>query len=384
MPTEEEAAVRTHPILRPPRARRLHYCTARAHMRRQHRCSTKLRHSRRGPRAQFLSPPNPPDTDRAAEDPAGQLGARARRRREGRDGAPAVGRLLPADRRRGAGARPGLAAGGRGGGRDDGGRAAGRAARGGGRGGGGDGGKEAAAAAAIQAAMRGKVVRAEFQDFKDETARQQWMAYYLELGEYDAAKEYGWEPPPGWTPPAAGEAPAAVIGGRGRAGGAAAQVWRGGGGAAGDLERGRRAGRERDPDLLGAVVWAGLRRVHAARRDRGGGGEEERGEGRNSGTGVRADAARAHRRQGRVAQVRARPARPALPHAAAPAPPPLATPLPDGPAACTPSLTALRHTPPPSGTVCSLCTRTSRRSTRRRSRRSSASPAASRTRRWPS
>jgi hypothetical protein len=75
---------------------------------------------------------------------------------------------------------------------------------------GGDGGKEAAAAAAIQAAMRGKVVRAEFQDFKDETARQQWMAYYLELGEYDAAKEYGWEPPPGWTPPAAGEAPAAA------------------------------------------------------------------------------------------------------------------------------------------------------------------------------
>ena len=58
--------------------------------------------------------------------------------------------------------------------------------------------------------MRGKVVRAEFQDFKDETARQQWMAYYLELGEYDAAKEYGWEPPPGWTPPAAGEAPAAA------------------------------------------------------------------------------------------------------------------------------------------------------------------------------
>ena len=74
----------------------------------------------------------------------------------------------------------------------------------------GEGGKEAAAAAAIQAAMRGKVVRAEFQDFKDETARQQWMAYYLELGEYDAAKEYGWEPPPGWTPPAAGEAPAAA------------------------------------------------------------------------------------------------------------------------------------------------------------------------------
>ena len=252
---------------------------------------------------------------------------------------------------------------------------------------GGDGGKEAAAAAAIQAAMRGKVVRAEFQDFKDETARQQWMAYYLELGEYDAAKEYGWEPPPGWTPPAAGEAPAATS-----SEGAAAPVvppLKFGEAEAGQLAITNEGGELAESEIpIFSARWFG--QVFAAFTPRGETEEEET---------KRKEEKAAILVQAFARTLLARIAVKDESRKCAPAPPsprfrapPSRTAVRDAPsgrprrARALTTLTALRRrsAPPPSGTVCSLCTRTSRRSTRRRSRRSSASPAAARTRRWPS
>ena len=251
---------------------------------------------------------------------------------------------------------------------------------------GGDGGKEAAAAAAIQAAMRGKVVRAEFQDFKDETARQQWMAYYLELGEYDAAKEYGWEPPPGWTPPAAGGAPAAAS-----SEGAAAPVvppLKFGEAEAGQLAITNEGGELAESEIpIFSARWFG--QVFAAFTPRGETEEEEaKRKEEKAAILVQAFARTLLARIAVKDESRKCARRPAL-SPRSPTPPSstaarrrrLPPPPPVGP--------ARTHRPPspprpPSGTVCSLCTRTSRRSTRRRSRRSSASRAASRTRRWPS
>ena len=159
--------------------------------------------------------------------------------------------------------------------------------------------------------MRGKVVRAGFQDFKDETARQQWMAYYLELGEYDAAKEYGWEPPPGWTPPAAGEAPAAAS-----SGAAAPMVppLKFGEAEAGQLAITARAAswpRARSRSSRRGGLGGSSPRSRRAARPRGG-EEEESG---NSGAGVRAHAARASpsrtsRASARAPRPRAIPPRP--------------------------------------------------------------------------
>ena len=249
---------------------------------------------------------------------------------------------------------------------------------------GGDGGKEAAAAAAIQAAMRGKVVRAEFQDFKDETARQQWMAYYLELGEYDAAKEYGWEPPPGWTPPAAGEAPAATS-----SEGAAAPVvppLKFGEAEAGQLAITNEGGELAESEIpIFSARWFG--QVFAAFTPRGETEEEETKRKEEKAAilvqafartllariAVKDESRKCARAPPSARYPQRRPSRTAARRRRLPPP------LPVGPAAQPPSPPR-----PPSGTVCSLCTRTSRRSTRRRSRRSSASPAAARTRRWPS
>jgi hypothetical protein len=249
---------------------------------------------------------------------------------------------------------------------------------------GGDGGKEAAAAAAIQAAMRGKVVRAEFQDFKDETARQQWMAYYLELGEYDAAKEYGWEPPPGWTPPAAGEAPAAAS-----SEGAAAPVvppLKFGEAEAGQLAITNEGGELAESEIpIFSARWFG--QVFAAFTPRGETEEEEAKRKEEKAAilvqafartllariAVKDESRKCARAPPSARYPQRRPSRTAARRRRLPPP------LPVGPAAQPPSPPR-----PPSGTVCSRCTRTSRRSTRRRSRRSSASRAASRTRRWPS
>ena len=240
--------------------------------------------------------------------------------------------------------------------------------------------------------MRGKVVRAEFQDFKDETARQQWMAYYLELGEYDAAKEYGWEPPPGWTPPAAGEAPAAAS-----SEGAAAPVvppLKFGEAEAGQLAITNEGGELAESEIpIFSARWFG--QVFAAFTPRGE-TEEEEAKRKEEKAAILVQAF-ARTLLARIAvKDESRKCARAPPSARYPQRRPSRTAArrrrPDAPsgrprrARALTTLTALRRrsAPPPSGTVCSLCTRTSRRSTRRRSRRSSASRAASKTRRWPS
>lgn len=240
---------------------------------------------------------------------------------------------------------------------------------------------------ALQKTQRGNSARALAADVKDETARQQWMAYYLELGEYDAAKEYGWEPPPGWTPPAAGEAPAATS-----SEGAAAPVvppLKFGEAEAGQLAITNEGGELAESEIpIFSARWFG--QVFAAFTPRGETEEEET---------KRKEEKAAILVQAFARTLLARIAVKDESRKCAPAPPsprfrapPARTAVRDAPsgrprrARALTTLTALRRrsAPPPSGTVCSLCTRTSRRSTRRRSRRSSASPAAARTRRWPS
>jgi len=52
---------------------------------------------------------------------------------------------------------------------------------------------ERKAAQKIQARQRGNSARTEFKDVRDEEARRQWVAYYLQLGNYAEARELGWE-----------------------------------------------------------------------------------------------------------------------------------------------------------------------------------------------
>ena len=55
-------------------------------------------------------------------------------------------------------------------------------------------GPDLKAATAIQAHTRGLIERKSVEDMRDEKARQQWVAFYLERGMYKQAREMCWEP----------------------------------------------------------------------------------------------------------------------------------------------------------------------------------------------
>ena len=78
----------------------------------------------------------------------------------------------------------------------------------------------------ISKMYRGKKQRDEYRDLRDEEARQQWVDYYLQIGDEAQARDLGWRPegeaaavtmadePPG-APPAAAPAADDAAGGDG-------------------------------------------------------------------------------------------------------------------------------------------------------------------------
>ena len=71
-----------------------------------------------------------------------------------------------------------------------------------------------AAVVKIQAATRGRQSRVEYRERRDTAAWDQWVAYYVQVGDFESAKSIGWDPDKDIDPVEAPQAARAVAAAR--------------------------------------------------------------------------------------------------------------------------------------------------------------------------